>query len=60
MSIEQNNNEQEKDDNFQSNIKKKDYEILLEDYSYFDLSFKIILIGNSGKILILIIIKYDF
>ena len=31
--------------------KKKEYEILLEDFSYFDLSFKIILIGNNGKII---------
>ena len=29
--------------------KKLDYEMLLEDYSYFDLSFKLIVIGNSGK-----------
>ena len=25
------------------------YEILLEDFSFFDLSFKLIVIGNSGK-----------
>ena len=29
--------------------KKLDYEMLLEDFSYFDLSFKLIVIGNSGK-----------
>ena len=29
--------------------KKLDYEMLLEDYTYFDLSFKLIVIGNSGK-----------
>ena len=28
---------------------KLDYEILLEDFSYFDLSFKLIVIGDSGK-----------
>ena len=27
----------------------KDYEILREDYPNYDLSFKIIVIGNSGK-----------
>ena len=27
---------------------KKDYELLKEDYPTFDLSFKVIVIGNSG------------
>lgn len=36
----------------------KDYEILLEDFTYFDLSFKLIVIGNSGKKYIYIIISY--
>ncbi len=27
----------------------QDYEILLEDFTYFDLAFKLIVIGNSGK-----------
>ena len=27
----------------------KDYEILNEDYSNYDLSFKVIIIGNSGN-----------
>jgi len=27
----------------------KDYEILREDYPNYDLSFKVIVIGNSGK-----------
>ena len=27
----------------------KDYEILSEEYTQYDLSFKIIVIGNSGK-----------
>ena len=31
------------------NKDKLDYEILFEDFSYFDLSFKLIVIGNSGK-----------
>ena len=36
-------NDQEKDQN------DKGYEILREDYPNYDLSFKIIVIGNSGK-----------
>ena len=36
--------------------KKLDYEILLEDFSYFDLSFKVIVIGNSGKKILIIFI----
>lgn len=39
MSKQENNNDKE----------NKDYEILLEDFTYFDLSFKLIVIGNSGK-----------
>ena len=35
---------------------KLDYEILLEDFSYFDLSFKVIVIGNSGKKILIIFI----
>ena len=31
------------------NIEKKDYEILRDDYPSFDLSFKVIVIGNPGK-----------
>jgi hypothetical protein len=31
------------------NSEEKDYEILRDDYPSFDLSFKIIVIGNSGK-----------
>jgi hypothetical protein len=35
-----------------SNTKKtKDYELLGEDYPNYDFSFKIIVIGNSGKII---------
>ena len=43
---EENNQENENQD-------KLDYEILFEDFSYFDLSFKLIVIGNSGKKLLL-------
>ena len=39
--------EKEKDNNNEKD--KLDYEILLEDFSYFDLSFKLIVIGDSGK-----------
>ena len=28
---------------------EKEYELLKDDYPYFDLSFKVIVIGNSGK-----------
>ena len=38
--------EQEQEKENQNN---KDYEILREDYPNYDLSFKIIVIGNSGK-----------
>ena len=37
--------------------KEKDYELLGEDYQTYDYSFKLIVIGNSGKIKILIIIN---
>ena len=43
MSTNEGENEQEKDQN------DKGYEILREDYPNYDLSFKIIVIGNSGK-----------
>ena len=39
--------EKEKENNKEKD--KLDYEILLEDFSYFDLSFKLIVIGDSGK-----------
>ena len=44
-------NEQEKE-----NQNNKDYEILREDFPNYDLSFKIIVIGNSGKIKIILFI----
>ena len=37
-------------ENQETFITNNDYEILLEDFTYFDLSFKLIVIGNSGKI----------
>ena len=42
----------EKDNKFQSEENtKKDYEILGEDVPNYDISFKVIVIGNSGKFL---------
>ena len=46
--------EKEKEKN--NGTQKLDYEILLEDFSYFDLSFKVIVIGNSGKKILIIFI----
>ena len=46
------NNDENKEENNDENkdLKDKlDYEILLEDFSYFDLSFKLIVIGDTGK-----------
>ena len=43
MSTEENKQEPNKE-----NL-KKEYEILKEDYPNFDLSFKVIVIGNSSK-----------
>ena len=34
----------------QQNNEKKDYEVLPENFSRYDLSFKLIVIGNSGNI----------
>lgn len=39
-----------------SESSQKDYEILKEDYPNYDLSFKVIVIGNSGKFLIIFIL----
>ncbi len=44
---EENNTQNEEEKN------EKKYEILREDYPNYDLSFKIIVIGNSGKKIIL-------
>ena len=38
-----------KDKEKQKDKNKVDYEILLQDFAYFDLSFKLIVIGNSGN-----------
>jgi len=42
-------NKENIEENNEDNKDKLDYEILFEDFSYFDLSFKLIVIGNSGK-----------
>ena len=39
------------------NSSKKDYEILREDFPNYDLSFKVIVIGNSGNYIIIFINK---
>ena len=39
----------EKEQEDQSQQNDKGYEILREDYPNYDLSFKVIVIGNSGK-----------
>ena len=39
----------EKEQEDQSQQSDKGYEILREDYPNYDLSFKVIVIGNSGK-----------
>jgi hypothetical protein len=41
---------EENQDN-QNNARDRDVEVLPEDYASYDLSFKIIVIGNSGKII---------
>ena len=43
MSIENNNNSQSEEKS------QKDYEILREDFPNYDISFKVIVIGNSGN-----------
>ncbi len=43
--LDDNKNIKEKEEIYQSN---KDYEILNEDYSEYDIAYKIIIIGNSG------------
>ena len=47
MSAEENEKEAEKGQ--EKAQEEKEYEILREDYPNYDLSFKIIVIGNSGK-----------
>ena len=41
--------EQTKESETGQKEEEKDYELLPEEYTQYDLSFKIILIGNSGK-----------
>ena len=44
---------EEKKENYDNEIQNKiDYCILTKDYPYYDLSFKVILLGDSGKIFI--------
>ena len=45
----QENEEQENEEAPSPTPIKKDYELLREDYPNYDLSFKVIVIGNSGK-----------
>ena len=42
-------NETTQEPSSQEEKEQPDYEILSEEYSQYDLSFKIIVIGNSGK-----------
>ena len=42
-------NEKETEQGQEKAQEEKEYEILREDYPNYDLSFKIIVIGNSGK-----------
>ena len=43
------NNEKENNSSNETKQNGENYEILPEDYQNYDLSFKIIVIGNSGK-----------
>ena len=55
MSTNENEVEEKKEEQ-----NEKEYEILREDYPNYDLSFKIIVIGNSGKkIYIFKFLKYN-
>jgi hypothetical protein len=45
----ENNNELNQNKNITSNNNDKNYEILPEDDSNYDISFKVIVIGNSGN-----------
>ena len=45
----ENNNELNQNKNITSNNNYKNYEILPEDDSNYDISFKVIVIGNSGN-----------
>ena len=43
------NEEQDQEEESKKEEITKDYELLREDYPNYDLSFKVIVIGNSGK-----------
>ncbi len=59
MSVEEINNDQQENKQEKNLITKgKDYEIVVEEFTYFDLCFKIIVIGNSGKKILLFIKHY--
>ena len=50
MSTEETENkEQEQEQETKKEEIQKDYKLLREDYPNYDLSFKVIVIGNSGK-----------
>ena len=48
MSTEETENKEQEQETKKEEI-QKDYELLREDYPNYDLSFKVIVIGNSGK-----------
>ena len=48
--IEDEKQENSEKNDTSENAENLDYEILMEDFSYFDLSFKVIVIGDSGNI----------
>jgi len=39
-------------------VSTEDFEILGDDYPFYDLSFKVIVIGNSGNYKLIIVIDY--
>ena len=48
MSTEETESKEQEQETKKEEI-QKDYELLREDYPNYDLSFKVIVIGNSGK-----------
>ena len=53
-------NTDEKEPEQEATQNDKEYEILREDYPNYDLSFKIIVIGNSGKKTLIYLMNYFF
>ena len=53
MSTTNTDEEIEQNEKDKSAEKEKDYELLREDYPNYDLSFKVIVIGNSGNYIII-------